>query len=203
MTISEEVNREATASYTMEEVIKHNDGTSPRRSRGPSDSSNLDTSIQVVGISFGVFLVLYLAIHYSRPLLEWWRPSPAGAGAVARARRPKAGLDPSAIASLPSFPYRKGIDGGAAGVRPMPAPDCVVCLSALQDGETVRALPGCTHVFHAPCIDSWLQKHSTCPTCRADVHPPPPPPVGAGAVVLDLVETSGTKKAEVGSTSAM
>jgi len=27
----------------------------------------------------------------------------------------------------------------------------------------------CTHVFCAPCIAQWLEKHSTCPMCRCVV----------------------------------
>ncbi|XP_074559226.1 E3 ubiquitin-protein ligase ATL23-like [Curcuma longa] len=165
---------------------------------GQSDGCNLDTTLELIGICFSVFVFLYLAIHFSIALLERWRAAPSGA----RARRQKSGLDPSAIAALPSFAYRKGADGGAENGQ-VSAPECAVCLSALEEGEKVRALPGCAHVFHAPCVDLWLQKDSTCPVCRADACPPPPPPIRGGAVVLDIGETSGTNKAEMGSAESM
>ncbi|XP_048136455.1 E3 ubiquitin-protein ligase RHA2A [Rhodamnia argentea] len=52
--------------------------------------------------------------------------------------------------------------GGGLG-----APDCVVCLSAMRQGEQVREL-GCRHVFHKACLDGWLQHlNFSCPLCRS------------------------------------
>ncbi|KAG0450386.1 hypothetical protein HPP92_026797 [Vanilla planifolia] len=47
--------------------------------------------------------------------------------------------------------------------------ECSVCLTAFEEGEKVRQLPGCRHSFHAPCVDMWLCSHSSCPSCRAPV----------------------------------
>lgn len=47
-----------------------------------------------------------------------------------------------------------------------------MCLSAVEEGEKVRLLPNCRHVFHVPCIDMWLLSHCTCPVCRAGVDGP-------------------------------
>ncbi|XP_010235033.1 RING-H2 finger protein ATL28-like [Brachypodium distachyon] len=88
------------------------------------------------------------------------------------------GLDPSVIAS--SFPMlRFDAAGGKA-----PA-ECAVCLSEFANGDAVRLLATvCRHAFHAPCIDSWLRAHTTCPVCRSDLnlHVPPLPPVDDTAV---------------------
>lgn len=47
------------------------------------------------------------------------------------------------------------------------SPDCVVCLSAMREGEQVREL-GCRHVFHKACLDGWLQHlNFNCPLCRS------------------------------------
>ncbi|KAG0496432.1 hypothetical protein HPP92_001123 [Vanilla planifolia] len=69
------------------------------------------------------------------------------------------GLDAKVVAALPEF-----VNGEKGKVV-----DCVVCLSAMQEGEKGRLLPRCGHGFHAPCIDAWLRWHSTCPICRAAV----------------------------------
>ncbi|KAM7263952.1 hypothetical protein ACFE04_001635 [Oxalis oulophora] len=53
---------------------------------------------------------------------------------------------------------------------------CAICLSDFIEGEPIRVLPECYHLFHAPCIDAWLDSQPKCPLCRANIRPPPPPP---------------------------
>lgn len=65
---------------------------------------------------------------------------------------------------IPAHKFRKGERDDAV---------CAVCLSEFEEGEEMRALPGCAHAFHAPCIDIWLFSHLTCPICRADATPSP------------------------------
>ncbi|GJN19468.1 hypothetical protein PR202_gb06747 [Eleusine coracana subsp. coracana] len=82
-----------------------------------------------------------------------------------------AGLSPSAVAALPSFVYRRSVaavvgEGSGRGWA-----QCAVCLSLVQEGEVLRRLPPCMHLFHVGCIDMWLRSHSTCPLCRATVEP--------------------------------
>ncbi|KAK3159750.1 hypothetical protein QOZ80_1BG0050560 [Eleusine coracana subsp. coracana] len=72
----------------------------------------------------------------------------------------KLGLDAAAIAALPSFPY-----------RPSAGAECAVCLYALDEGQMVREIPGCKHVFHQECIDVWLASRASCPVCRAKAEP--------------------------------
>ncbi|GMI87108.1 Arabidopsis Toxicos en Levadura 52 [Hibiscus trionum] len=50
---------------------------------------------------------------------------------------------------------------------------CAVCLSQFEEDEAVKTLPGCSHSYHAPCIDMWLYSHSSCPMCRTDATPSP------------------------------
>ncbi|XP_050113920.1 RING-H2 finger protein ATL51-like [Malus sylvestris] len=39
---------------------------------------------------------------------------------------------------------------------------CAVCLCEFTDGEEIRVLPECAHLFHVGCIDMWLSSHSNC-----------------------------------------
>lgn len=50
---------------------------------------------------------------------------------------------------------------------------CSVCLCEFNDGEQIRVLSECSHMFHVPCIDMWLMSHSSCPLCRASTVPLP------------------------------
>ncbi|KAM3245303.1 hypothetical protein ACQJBY_056554 [Aegilops geniculata] len=75
---------------------------------------------------------------------------------------PRGGLGEPAIRALPAFRYTKAATGGDAS-------ECAVCLGEFQEGERVRLLPGCLHVFHAECIDTWLQGCANCPLCRAAI----------------------------------
>lgn len=91
-------------------------------------------------------------------------------GRISRRR----GLDASALSALPVTAYRKkkqerraGASAGGGG----PDSDCAVCLSELADGDKVRELPNCGHVFHVECVDAWLRSRTTCPLCRAGAEP--------------------------------
>ena len=41
-------------------------------------------------------------------------------------------------------------------------------LESYKPGEEVKSIP-CLHCFHSECIDSWLLRAASCPTCRLDV----------------------------------
>ncbi|KAL1804247.1 hypothetical protein ACET3Z_032894 [Daucus carota] len=45
---------------------------------------------------------------------------------------------------------------------------CSVCLEGLEEGKEFSKLP-CSHVFHASCVDSWLERNNTCPNCRNEL----------------------------------
>ncbi|GJQ76760.1 hypothetical protein Trydic_g15602 [Trypoxylus dichotomus] len=40
--------------------------------------------------------------------------------------------------------------------------NCAICWEKM---ESARKLP-CTHLFHNTCLQSWLEQHTSCPTCR-------------------------------------
>eukprot|EP00933_Yihiella_yeosuensis_P076960 TRINITY_DN86991_c0_g1_i1.p1 TRINITY_DN86991_c0_g1~~TRINITY_DN86991_c0_g1_i1.p1 ORF type:complete len:279 (-),score=71.67 TRINITY_DN86991_c0_g1_i1:102-863(-) len=47
---------------------------------------------------------------------------------------------------------------------------CVVCQEALIVGSKAKSMP-CNHLFHDECLESWVQKNNSCPTCRYDELP--------------------------------
>ncbi|URD89889.1 calcium-dependent protein kinase [Musa troglodytarum] len=75
------------------------------------------------------------------------------------------GLLPNVIRKLPMFEIspKETIDSCGKTIC------CAICLQDFVDGEDARRLPICTHLFHVVCIDSWLVKHGSCPTCRQEM----------------------------------
>ncbi|KAL3530694.1 hypothetical protein ACH5RR_010016 [Cinchona calisaya] len=72
------------------------------------------------------------------------------------------GLDSFVMHSLPitQFKEKKNEEGNTNT-------DCAVCLGEFEEGEWLKHLPHCSHVFHVSCIDTWFQTHSSCPLCRS------------------------------------
>ncbi|WP_410493858.1 RING-H2 finger protein [Endozoicomonas sp. 8E] len=46
-----------------------------------------------------------------------------------------------------------------------PTDNCPVCLETFA-GKKVMVLKQCKHMFHKDCLEPWLSKNSTCPSCR-------------------------------------
>jgi hypothetical protein len=86
----------------------------------------------------------------------------AAAAAAAQAQQPPRGLKKAAIEALPTMSMSLDARDGERG-------ECAICLALFAEGEELRVLPHCAHSFHAPCIDTWLAAHASCPSCRAAV----------------------------------
>lgn len=87
----------------------------------------------------------------------------------------RAGLSPADIRRLPSFAFPGGSGGaGDESACASSSYSCAVCLEAARAGERWRAMPACTHAFHAACVDRWLARTPACPVCRAAVAVPVP-----------------------------
>jgi len=46
--------------------------------------------------------------------------------------------------------------------------ECVICMIELEIGDPIRFLP-CMHIYHKDCIDDWLLRSFTCPSCMEPV----------------------------------
>lgn len=76
---------------------------------------------------------------------------------VAAANR---GLKKKILRSLPKLTYSPDSPPAEKLV------ECVICLTEFAAGDELRVLPQCGHGFHVSCIDTWLESHSSCPSCR-------------------------------------
>lgn len=45
---------------------------------------------------------------------------------------------------------------------------CVICMGEFIVGDSLRYLP-CVHTYHKDCIDDWLMRSFTCPSCMEPV----------------------------------
>ena len=52
---------------------------------------------------------------------------------------------------------------------------CAICMNGFKDGDTLRQLD-CSdlHVFCNGCIQTWLERNTSCPLCRQECGPPAP-----------------------------
>ncbi|KAK4279483.1 hypothetical protein QN277_011259 [Acacia crassicarpa] len=84
------------------------------------------------------------------------------------------GVDETTLKTYPVLLYsdvkhdRKGGSAAAAA-----ATTCTICLGDFSDGEWLRELPDCGHLFHRKCVDMWLRMNSSCPLCRTSPLPTP------------------------------
>ncbi|WCJ32924.1 RING/U-box superfamily protein [Euphorbia peplus] len=46
---------------------------------------------------------------------------------------------------------------------------CSICLEDLKDGDIMRKVPKCNHLFHLECLDKWLYINGCCPICRNNI----------------------------------
>ncbi|VDL19226.1 unnamed protein product [Hymenolepis diminuta] len=77
------------------------------------------------------------------------------------------------VSKIPKWIIKAGIcksilgDGGRKVVGHAlsllaPGQQCRICLMHFQEGEEVRNLLNCNHVFHSNCVDPWLRHLSPC-----------------------------------------
>ncbi|XP_028091989.1 RING-H2 finger protein ATL40-like [Camellia sinensis] len=72
------------------------------------------------------------------------------------------GFDPPVVESFPVLTFP--IDGEVG----FDITDCHICLEKFLQGDNVRVLPACRHIYHIDCIQTWLTRDTQCPDYRYD-----------------------------------
>ncbi|GJM85322.1 hypothetical protein PR202_ga01761 [Eleusine coracana subsp. coracana] len=143
----------------------------------PRDNPGI-ADLWTICIFTAVFFPFFIMLLAFACLRLFHLPDAPGAGAAApppeeESRRGPGGLPAAAIAVLPLVFYRDvrrhRIVGGDGAL------ECSVCLLEFDDDDALRLLPTCPHAFHPECIGLWLERHATCPLCRASLLDTPPP----------------------------
>ncbi|KAF3320247.1 RING-H2 finger protein ATL16-like protein [Carex littledalei] len=143
-----------------------------------SSTSVLVLALSILGIlTISLLLVIYYLFITKCFHISWHR---SGTGTVSRRQRQHdrydypvlystaitgRGLNEPTIQSIPTICYKKG----GHDITELSFHECAVCINEFQEGEIIRLLPNCFHVFHLDCIDVWLQSNANCPLCRSPI----------------------------------
>lgn len=124
-------------------------------------------------VSFAVALVTVLIFYFRRRRNRINTSATTEHGARTTLSGTPGG-DPFPVETLPAFAYNYALDrsGEHGGAATSGEHECAVCLGAVREGEMVRRLPACLHVYHVDCIDRWLAARPTCPLCRSKLDRP-------------------------------
>lgn len=125
--------------------------------------------ILVVVMFLILIFVIYIVTLYAKR--QWMPPATATAPTTPElniSRTRSRGVDQSVIDTFPAIGYAT-----VKILRTSKSPlECAICISEFIDDDILRLLPGCRHVFHTDCINTWLENHVTCPVCRSNLSDP-------------------------------
>ena len=112
-----------------------------------------------------LILVLLIIIYYVACYRRCWNSYGWWASHENVHDQAQSGLESSVLDTFPVFLYSENssleLEKGSL--------ECPVCLSMFEEGEKLRKIPKCEHVFHLCCVNRWLAGHTTCPLCRAEL----------------------------------
>ncbi|MCO5575481.1 hypothetical protein L7F22_029282 [Adiantum nelumboides] len=135
--------------------------TRPGLELATSPTSPFDLKILIVATA--LLLLLLSAFCFNLTLRRALRRLHATSSFSAAPSAP-AGLKKRHLSTIPSILFMDLAPSQAATT-----PQCPICLVDFADSARIRVLPLCQHVFHVGCVDTWLMKSSSCPTCRGDL----------------------------------
>ncbi|WOG87673.1 hypothetical protein DCAR_0206904 [Daucus carota subsp. sativus] len=145
-----------------------NSTTGRDESESVASPFNSSMTLTVVVLLTALFFLGFFSVYIRRfsdeppPLpRRRFRRAPtitASSPGSSRLSHSKSGAVSSAVRSLPIVSYC-----GPASQQI----DCAICLGEFEEGEKVKMIPCCKHVFHPGCIDTWLSGNVTCPLCRS------------------------------------
>jgi hypothetical protein len=47
--------------------------------------------------------------------------------------------------------------------------NCTICIDFLKNGQKLRCVPLCKHIFHSDCLLNWLMVTEVCPNCKNEI----------------------------------
>jgi hypothetical protein len=47
--------------------------------------------------------------------------------------------------------------------------ECVICMTLIEDTHAGCMMTPCDHIFHADCLQQWMDVKMECPSCRASI----------------------------------
>ncbi|KAM0053451.1 putative transcription factor C2H2 family [Helianthus debilis subsp. tardiflorus] len=125
--------------------------------------------ISIMGISATALAVLFYHLLLVRYCIRRHAARMAALRTFAGEEIPT-GVDDKTLSTIPIITYNKSDPESLSDQC-----ECAVCLADLENGDMVRLLPDCKHLFHVKCIDEWFVGHASCPVCRVPVVALAPP----------------------------
>ncbi|KQK23852.1 probable E3 ubiquitin-protein ligase ATL45 [Brachypodium distachyon] len=160
-------------------LLQTNSGQFPTAGADPPDSTlAADSDVVFVLAALLCALVCFLGLAaVARCTCARRAHNNALSSSSSRADAAVKGLEKEALRALPKLAYEDAVAAAvaargrgpgltAAGEEVKILAECAICLSEFAAREEIRVLPQCGHGFHAACVDAWLRKQPSCPSCR-------------------------------------
>lgn len=127
----------------------------------------IHTSLGVLSVIIAITTACYCKVRMRLHAAEADEPPPPpiSSSSYSLTIDEQGGLDESTLRSFPKLLYSfhskllKDYNSSASSC-------CSICLADYNEKDMLRVLPGCRHLFHVNCVDTWLRLHPTCPLCR-------------------------------------